>query len=574
MITKREQTGWRSGRGSWFIVFVLNSIMEDYLNVRTCKKIFKNTWRQCWVVLERFTLDIQDAEAKTTIGSYDLSELVSVVLNDKKYLVVRTKQGQKLEFKDPNLEVITRWKNQILKSKKESLQLDLTVTDSSGYEFHNRTMSIKSSVSYKPRKISQSGSVHFSPNDQLLGPSLLSSKRKSVSMGTLPKFEIWSDSHSNASNDSKFSTIRSRTGSRSSRMRRPVIPIHTQNLRVFQGLGSHSTEHIDVVHIEPALDTISSSGQYPLVSPDGFISKSPISTSASDQGLDSGRSENGPAAIKPPLAKGKSSKKSSKDSIMRSTSGSITHAFQRLSFNRGQSVPSEHKTLRESRKLMISSPTNPRPLREDKRMSLAFAETPLVEVLPMRPHSHGKSKASGQPGMEDRIDEPDTYTKSLKRKGSKRLVERVKSLPRSILWRTSSGPSKDDKGEPKLEQSGQVKPKLIKQESLVNPENDELQGKLKKWKHSADTSNPVSPAGHPVSKPPLPAKSLSFKKRQLKNLLDGKIDPPPNKRWPKYAIMELYDKVSFEMKAVQRNQDRDELNKMYDEPRQINWSDV
>lgn len=289
-------------------------------------------------------------------------------------------------------------------------------------------------------------------------------------------------------------------------------------------------------------------------------------------------------SMKPPTAQGRPSKSPNGESFMRKTSGSISSALKRISLTRTQSVNDTRASQRETRKQMISSPIDPRKIREDPRISHVFSETAAVKVLPTlsqeNPQETGVNRQSAFSFDEAILADHLTNGSKLKRKGSARIVERVKSLPRNIL-KLASGKSLDDKFPVKDEKATrnderQSKPKMVKQESLVSPEDEELQSKLKKWKQSADTSCPISPVdGHCWNeKPPLPEKSLAFKQRQLKNVIDGKIQPPPNKRWPKYAVLDLHDKVSFELKALKRHQDPEELNKLYDCPRRITSIDI
>ncbi|XP_059083869.1 uncharacterized protein LOC131881107 isoform X2 [Tigriopus californicus] len=535
------------------------------------------------------------------------------MLDGKKHLVIKTKQHQKLEFKDDDPKVLNGWKDQIMTFKKDSMHLELTELQMNSEVRPCRSTSIKSSKSVVvARRISREDYATLSNgSDVLMVPYL--SKRKSVSMSTLPRFEVWNEERSNrfsiSSTDSKFSTgIRSRTcskASRSSRMKRPIIPIQSQNLMTLHGRCSHSSENINVVPMEVStFDKLSvQSAQFVRASRESDLVVTPEASHSAeltfhsnaldfDDTIDVGannsslppKAQKSQRSMKPPSAQGRPSKKPIGESFMRKTSGSISSALKRISLSRAQSVNETRAGLRESRKQMISSPVDPRKIREDPRISHVFSETAAVKVLPSPVQIKAKDTNDNRQStfsFDDAIltDQLSAGPK-LKRKGSARIVERVKSLPRNIL-KLASGKSFDDKqplkdDKPTIKDEPQSRPKLVKQDSLVSPDNEELQTKLRKWKQSADTSSPVNPVDglHWREKPPLPEKSLNFKQRQLKNLIDGKIQPPPNKRWPKYAILDLHDKACFELKAIQRHQDREELNKLYDCPRRISSIDL
>ncbi|TRY69004.1 hypothetical protein TCAL_04090, partial [Tigriopus californicus] len=201
--------------------------------------IFKNTWKDCRVTLDFNAIEIRDKDNES-IGSFELSEVASIMLDGKKHLV------------------LNGWKDQIMTFKKDSMHLELTELQMNSEVRPCRSTSIKSSKSVVvARRISREDYATLSNgSDVLMVPYL--SKRKSVSMSTLPRFEVWNEERSNrfsiSSTDSKFSTgIRSRTcskASRSSRMKRPIIPIQSQNLMTLHGRCSHSSENINVVPME------------------------------------------------------------------------------------------------------------------------------------------------------------------------------------------------------------------------------------------------------------------------------------------------------------------------------------
>ena len=116
----------------------------------------------------------------------------------------------------------------------------------------------------------------------------------------------------------------------------------------------------------------------------------------------------------------------------------------------------------------------------------------------------------------------------------------------------------------------------------------ELQSKLKKWKESADNSEPVfsfdenSASKIPNSpsekqdfpfgprrksstssstRPALPPKSAFFRQKQLKKLLDGSLKPPPNKKFKERDIRGLLDLVTMQIKAENRVKGKVELFK-------------
>ena len=96
---------------------------------------------------------------------------------------------------------------------------------------------------------------------------------------------------------------------------------------------------------------------------------------------------------------------------------------------------------------------------------------------------------------------------------------------------------------------------------------------MQKWKESAETDEPVFSSadknGGICKILDLPEKSLRFQQRQLRKLLEGKLNPPENKKWTRVGVQALLDKLDVRLKFEERNKIKpplEELYKCYDVP--------
>lgn len=106
--------------------------------------------------------------------------------------------------------------------------------------------------------------------------------------------------------------------------------------------------------------------------------------------------------------------------------------------------------------------------------------------------------------------------------------------------------------------------------------NKELKRKLQKWKESAETEEPVFSSANKGchiycnlanfklnGNPDLPEKSVRFQHRQLRKLLEGKLNPPENKKWTTVGVQALLDKVDVRLKFDERNRIKTPLHELY-----------
>lgn len=97
--------------------------------------------------------------------------------------------------------------------------------------------------------------------------------------------------------------------------------------------------------------------------------------------------------------------------------------------------------------------------------------------------------------------------------------------------------------------------------------NKELQSKLQKWKESAETEESVFSSadknGGDSRIMDLPEKSLRFQHRQLRNLLEGKLNPPENKKWTRAGVQALLDNVGVRLKFEEMNRMKPPLKELY-----------
>ena len=98
--------------------------------------------------------------------------------------------------------------------------------------------------------------------------------------------------------------------------------------------------------------------------------------------------------------------------------------------------------------------------------------------------------------------------------------------------------------------------------------NKELRKKLQKWKESAETDEPVfstssNKRGVKMTDPP-PEKSLRFQRRQLRRLLEGKLNPPESRKWTRVGVQALLDKLDVRLKFEERNGIKKPLQELYE----------
>ena len=107
--------------------------------------------------------------------------------------------------------------------------------------------------------------------------------------------------------------------------------------------------------------------------------------------------------------------------------------------------------------------------------------------------------------------------------------------------------------------------------------NNELRAKLTKWKarSAAGTAPPLSAStdnkfnfdfGQESSgggAPALPEKPVRFQHMQLKKLLEGKLNPPKNKKWSEAGVKALFDKVDVQLKFEEMNRMKPNLEELY-----------
>ena len=102
--------------------------------------------------------------------------------------------------------------------------------------------------------------------------------------------------------------------------------------------------------------------------------------------------------------------------------------------------------------------------------------------------------------------------------------------------------------------------------------NAELRKKLQRWNESAETGKPVFSSGgkcEGLDVPVLPEKPVRFQHAQLRKLLEGKINPPENKKWTRKGVEALLDNLDVRLKFEERSRNKtplEELYKCYDVP--------
>ena len=133
----------------------------------------------------------------------------------------------------------------------------------------------------------------------------------------------------------------------------------------------------------------------------------------------------------------------------------------------------------------------------------------------------------------------------------------------------SSGPPEKTNAKPRPGATNSVL--IHRMPSIDN--NKELRRKLQKWKESVETDEPVFSSanknGGICKIMDLPEKSLRFQHRQLRKLLEGKLNPPENKKWTRVGVQALLDKLNVRLKFEERNMIKtplEELYKCYDMP--------
>ena len=135
----------------------------------------------------------------------------------------------------------------------------------------------------------------------------------------------------------------------------------------------------------------------------------------------------------------------------------------------------------------------------------------------------------------------------------------------------SSGPPEKTNAKPRPGATNSVLIHSMPSISIDN--NKELRRKLQKWKESVETDEPVFSSanknGGICKIMDLPEKSLRFQHRQLRKLLEGKLNPPENKKWTRVGVQALLDKLNVRLKFEERNMIKpplEELYKCYDMP--------
>ena len=113
---------------------------------------------------------------------------------------------------------------------------------------------------------------------------------------------------------------------------------------------------------------------------------------------------------------------------------------------------------------------------------------------------------------------------------------------------------------------------MVHAKSLIDNNAEELRKKLHKWKDSAETDKPVFSNGDTADSKggvELPEKPLRFQHAQLKKLLEGKLNPPENKKWTRKGVQALLDNLDVRLKFEERSRSKtplEELYKCYDVP--------